>query len=505
MVVPIRKLIDSVPTPELRERREGGPEIFLYKIVDACASSVAVLNEIGTILHVNRAWRQFASQHNLLVYGYGVGFNYVQSCTDCWEMSVEKTTAIKKGIQRILDGEETEVHEEFALHSPTGQRLFVMRAARIDLLGSKGAFRILVTHEEISSNTETEAWSNNEERLCRLLETANIMPWEADVRSWCFTYVGGQAVRTLGYPLEEWRAPDFWTSHIHADDREYAISVCKKYSEVLDHFEFEYRMIALDGRIVWIHDLVSVIREGGKPVTLRGFMIDITERKRSEEALRDLSGRLITAQEEERSRVARELHDDLNQKLAMLSIELEQLGQKIPSRQKQLRTGIRDLWSRTQEISSEVHRLSYQLHPSKLDHLGLAAAVKSLCCELAEHHKVQIDFRHRGLPAVLAKEVTLCLFRVVQESLNNVIKHSGSREAKVVLEGTGKAVLLRVTDDGCGFDESAQMRGLGFISMRERLRLVGGEISVHSQPSFGTQINVSIPLVEITKLSVSRC
>ncbi|MGH9880821.1 MAG: sensor histidine kinase [Pyrinomonadaceae bacterium] len=118
----------------------------------------------------------------------------------------------------------------------------------------------------------------------------------------------------------------------------------------------------------------------------------------------------------------------------------------------------------SQEISSEVHRLSYQLHPSKLDHLGLAAAVKSLCCELAENHKVQIDFRHRGLPAVLAKEVTLCLFRIVQESLNNVIKHSGSREAKVVLEGTGKAVLLRVTDDGCGFDESAQMRGLGFWS-----------------------------------------
>jgi two-component system, NarL family, sensor kinase len=223
---------------------------------------------------------------------------------------------------------------------------------------------------------------------------------------------------------------------------------------------------------------------------------DITELKRTEEALRDLGGRLISAQEEERRRVALELHDNLNQKIALLSIELDKLVHKIPGWRGDLRACVRGLWAKTQEISSEIHQLSYQLHPSKLDHLDLTTAVKSLCDELAEHHEITIQFQHQGFPAVLPQAVTLCLFRIVQESLNNVIKHSGSQEARVVLERTKRSVRLSVSDNGCGFDsETARMKnGLGFISMGERLRLVGGEISIHSQPSRGAQIDVWVPL-----------
>jgi signal transduction histidine kinase len=225
---------------------------------------------------------------------------------------------------------------------------------------------------------------------------------------------------------------------------------------------------------------------------------DITERKRAEELLHDLGGRLIGAQEEERRRVALELHDNLNQKLALLSIELEQCAHKIPGWRGDLLARVRSLWAKTQEISLEIHRLSHQLHPSKLDYLGLAAAVQSLCDELAEHHEVTIQFHHLGFPAVLPQEVTLCLFRIVQESLSNVIKHSGSQEARVVLERTGQLVRLSVSDTGYGFDtESARMKnGLGLISMRERLRLVGGDISIRSQLSRGTQIDVWVPLGE---------
>ena len=225
---------------------------------------------------------------------------------------------------------------------------------------------------------------------------------------------------------------------------------------------------------------------------------DITELKQAEESLRDLGGRLISAQEEERRRLALELHDDLNQKIALLSIELDQLAHKIPGWRGDLRACARNLWAKTQEISTEIHRMSYQLHPSKLDHLDLATAVKSLCHELSEHYEFAIQFRHRGFPADLPQGVTLCLFRIVQESLNNVIKHSGSEEAQVMLERTKRSVRLSVSDTGCGFDtESARMKkGLGFISMGERVRLVGGEISIRSQPSRGTQIDVWVPLVE---------
>lgn len=349
---------------------------------------------------------------------------------------------------------------------------------------------------EYDAASPAGVWSTDEERLHFLLETANILPWEADAESWLFTYVGAQATKMLGYPVEQWYEPDFWTSHIHPDDLERAVSECLNYSVMMDNYEFEYRMVACDGRVVWIHDLVSVMRENGKPKTIRGFMIDITGRRQTEEALRELSGRLINAQEEERRRIARELHDDLNQRMALLSIELEQLGQKIPERQSELRKSVGELRTKAREISVEIHRLSHQLHPSKLDHLGLATALKSFCDEINSSQGLEIEFFQRGFPATLPKDVTLCVFRIAQESLRNIVKHSGAQEALVILEKTDSEISLCVSDDGCGFDtNSDKMKsGLGFVSMRERLRLVGGEIAIHSQPSWGTQIDVSVSL-----------
>ncbi|HEU0253867.1 MAG TPA: sensor histidine kinase, partial [Pyrinomonadaceae bacterium] len=225
------------------------------------------------------------------------------------------------------------------------------------------------------------------------------------------------------------------------------------------------------------------------------FMIDITDRKRAEEALKDLGGRLITAQEEERSRIARELHDDLNQRMALLSIELEQIQQEV-GKPAILRRRVHALQMQAQEIAADIHRLSYKLHPSKLDHLGLGAAVTSLCEELSKAGKLNVDLRLKGFPADLPRDLTLSVFRVVQESLRNSVKHSGAQAAQVVLEKSNRAVRLSVSDNGCGFDEkSASLsQGLGFISMRERIRFVGGEMHVYSQPERGTRIEVSVPL-----------
>jgi PAS domain S-box-containing protein len=181
--------------------------------------------------------------------------------------------------------------------------------------------------------------AKSEERLRRLVESTNVIPWEADARTWRFTYVGPQAVKILGYPLTSWYEETFWADHIHEEDRRGALEFCEASSHVSREYEFEYRMISSTGSIVWLHDLVGVETENGAPVTLRGFMIDITERKRGEQALSEstaalrhshrqiqrLAGRLITAQEEERKRVARELHDDINQKLAALAISLSKM------------------------------------------------------------------------------------------------------------------------------------------------------------------------------------
>jgi signal transduction histidine kinase len=223
---------------------------------------------------------------------------------------------------------------------------------------------------------------------------------------------------------------------------------------------------------------------------------DITRRKLAEEELRNLGGRLIKAQEEERSRVGRDLHDDLSQRLAIFSMGLEQLRREMPCERDDLTASVVNLMTRAQDLASEVHRLSYQLHPFKLDTLGLSAAIKSLCEEMSDHRDLKIKFQQKGFPAALPPDITLCIFRIAQEALHNIVKHSGAREAKLVLTKTPEAIRLRVVDRGFGFDiEAAKMKKrLGLLSMRERLRLVGGEISIRSRPSAGTQIDVLIPI-----------
>jgi signal transduction histidine kinase len=215
------------------------------------------------------------------------------------------------------------------------------------------------------------------------------------------------------------------------------------------------------------------------------------------EALPDLTIRMINAQEEERSRIARELHDDLGQKMALLSMELEQLGKMIPGQQ-DLREQIRTLQNQVLEISTDMHRLSHRLHPSKLDHLGLEAAVRGLCRDLDAAGMLPIDLYSKGDMADVPKDAQLCIFRIAQEALRNCAKHSGADSVYVVLAKTGGQVRLSVSDDGRGFDMGSQTinRGLGFTSMRERVRILGGRILVHSKPGRGTYIEASIPLAD---------
>jgi len=470
---------------------------FLRAVVDACASNVAVLDEVGTILYASKAWRLFEKANGLGGRHLSTSPNYFEECKRFTEPSTgeQNIATLRDDIHRILIGEEREFHRKYSYYGLSQPRHFVTHAARLNLPGS--AFRVLVTHDDVV--IAKEALKKSEERLSQLLETTKILVWEAEPDTWRFTYVSKQAVEILGYPIAQWYENGFLASHIYRDDQQRALSSYRRHSQVADNFDLTFRILAKDGRVVWVQNLISVTHEHGKPMRMRGFMIDISERKRTEEALQDLGGRLIAAQEEERRRVARELHDDLNQRMALLSIGLEQLAQEIP-KPPGLRGRFRKLQKQMHEISADIHRLSYQLHPSKLDHLGLAAAVKSLCIELSESRNLRVDLKQTGFPATLPKDVTLCAFRIVQEALGNCVKHSGAQTVQVVLEKTDGAIRLSVSDNGCGFDmeSDAMKRGLGFISMSERLHLVGGEIQILSRPLRGTCIKVSIPLVDIS-------
>jgi signal transduction histidine kinase/ligand-binding sensor domain-containing protein len=241
-----------------------------------------------------------------------------------------------------------------------------------------------------------------------------------------------------------------------------------------------------------------LVGSGGGAVGLwaRARLRRAAERDKTADEMRDLAGRLITAQEEERTRLARELHDDLSQSLALLSVDLELFGQKPPSAPGQINTRMQELSSQVKELSSEVHRLSHELHPAKLEQLGLVAAVRGFCMELSTAHEMAIEFEPPALPRVLPKNVALCLYRITQEALQNVVKHSGATGAKVELMADEREIRLVVTDDGQGFDADLMQGGgsLGLVSMRERVRMVQGQLAVNSCPGEGTRIEVRVPI-----------
>jgi signal transduction histidine kinase len=215
--------------------------------------------------------------------------------------------------------------------------------------------------------------------------------------------------------------------------------------------------------------------------------------RESETRMRYLSGRLLSAQEEERRRIARELHDNLAQQVTLLAIEIGQLA-KAPGHLAGVAAAMRKLGARTGDISKEIHDLSHRLHSTRLATLGLRGAVQGHCREL-EAEGLQVRCLTENIPDGLPYDVALCLFRIVQEGLHNVVKHSGVREAEVTLTGTKSGLLLTIADAGNGFDEAAATLrgGLGLTSMRERVHLIGGEITLRSRPGEGATIVARVP------------
>jgi PAS domain S-box-containing protein len=222
---------------------------------------------------------------------------------------------------------------------------------------------------------------------------------------------------------------------------------------------------------------------------------DITERRRAEEALSCMNRRVIEAEERERNRIAKDLHEDVGQRLALLAIGIDQLKNDLPNRTVELLDRVDAVWKQTLEILTDVKASAHELYSPRLEYLGVAAVLRVFCEEFGERKKVEIDFRSRGLPSLVQPEVSICLFRVLQEALDNGVKHSGVEKFRVQL-WADEEIHLTVSDCGAGFDLEAARRGrgLGLIRMEQRLRLVDGTFSVDSQPETGTTVLASVPL-----------
>jgi PAS domain S-box-containing protein len=262
---------------------------------------------------------------------------------------------------------------------------------------------------------------------------------------------------------------------------------------LIDRYQTEKRFIRRDGSLIWGRLSISLLNRTS-PLVL-STVEDITERKLAEEAFADVSRKLIEIQEKERTRIARELHDDINQRLALLAIEVDTLNLNPPNSAAELSRQLTEVWEGINEVSAEVHLISHQLHSPKLEHLGLVSAMTGLCREFAARQKVEIDFKSDDIRQRVSKDTSLCLFRILQEALHNAAKHSGARQFEVRLGCASNQLHLAVSDRGAGFDVESAMNkgGLGLISMHERVRLMSGTILIESKPMAGTTVHVRLP------------
>ncbi|HEU5255046.1 MAG TPA: PAS domain S-box protein [Vicinamibacterales bacterium] len=340
------------------------------------------------------------------------------------------------------------------------------------------------------------ALREREEQFRLIADSAPVIVWMSDVSKSC-TYLNQTWLKVTGQPFDAARG-NGWMDRIHPADVSQCWSSYTKAFERRESFQMDFRLRGSDGEYRWMVSTGAPQYQGdGSFAGYIGFAIDVTERRQAAEALATISQRLIDAQEAERGRIARELHDDIQQRLAVLSIDLGTLAGAGDAPATEARPKIEEAREQVMSIAKDVQALSHRLHPARLEYLGIVAAAAALCREASRDRAVEITFNAESVPEGVSRNIAVCLYRVLQEALQNAMKHSGTRTIDVTLRGGVDHIELIVRDFGAGFEIStSEGRGLGLTSMNERARAVRGRLAIQSEPQHGTTIHAIVPLVQ---------
>jgi PAS domain S-box-containing protein len=339
-----------------------------------------------------------------------------------------------------------------------------------------------------------EAVRESEQRFRLVANTAPVLIWMSG-HDKLHTYFNQSWLEFTGHSLAD-ELGKGWEREVHPDDLGFCLKASTDAFNRRESFKRQYRLRRYDGEYRWMFDIgVPRFNTDGGFAGYIGSCVDVTERKMAEDTLSNFSGRLISAQEEERRRIAREIHDDYNQRLAVLANDLEEAAESVADFPVETSQRLHQLWNAVSELGADLHSLSHRLHSSTLESLGLVAGARAFCQEFADQQQIQVDFTHENVPRRIAGDVALCLFRITQEGLRNVKRHSGTNRAEVRLEGLDSKLHLSISDRGRGFDpnQRSERAGIGIYSMEERLRSLGGSLEVHSKLMEGTRIDAWLP------------
>lgn len=381
-----------------------------------------------------------------------------------------------------------------------------IRDAAGKLVGYRGVDRDITTRRQAEIALEA-----SQQRFRDIVNTTDGLVWEADAKTFDFTFVSQQAERLLGYPAADWLQPGFWVEHLHPDDKAWAPDYCASYTKRVEPHDFEYRFIARDGRTVWLHDIVTVVAEAGVPRWLRGIMVDITGRKQAEQQLREmaesletkvlertaqlrrLAAQLTLTEERERRKLAQDLHDDLGQLLAVMKIKLTSVSAGA------LQPVIDQVVALIAQADRAARNITQQLSPPVLHTLGLVPALQWLAEEMERTYGLRVRIDHDDCPRRLVDEVQAVLYRAARELLINVAKHAGVKDAALSCLCHRDMLVLMVSDAGSGFDPAGHFGfwpghdSFGLRSIHERIANLGGKMEIDSSPENGTTITLSMP------------
>ena len=455
-----------------------------------------VVEHIGDALFVDDAAGRVVFANDQFLNLFGFRRDELQNITLEDYVAPEYRAQLRDRHHRRIRGEAMPSQFEYEGCRRDGTRIWLevdvvpVKAQDGKLIGTQSALRDITARRQAE-----QVLRESEERFRLVANAAPVLIWMSGPDKLC-NYFNQTWLEFTGRPFEA-ELGNGWSEAVHAEDLKACLDTYTQAFDRHESFKMQYRLRRNDGEYRWVLDIgVPRFNCDGTFAGYIGSCVDVTDHKLAEEALSNVNRSLIEAQEEERTRIARELHDDINQQLALLAIALDQLKQELPRSLPQLRGRIEELQNRTSAVSSDIQTLSHRLHSSKLEYLGLVAAAKGFCGEFSEQHHVEVAFEHQQVPSSLPKDISLCLFRVLQAALANALKHSGVRRYEVLLSGTANGIHLTVRDHGIGFDLEKVLsgHGIGLISMRERVRLVNGKISIQSRPDRGTTIDIDVPL-----------
>jgi PAS domain S-box-containing protein len=412
--------------------------------------------------------------------------------------TLDRANLAAKGIQSMVvvpSGVDTEGRGALVLLTTTpGREWPNPLVARLGMIGS-------LFGNAVGRRRAEQQLLEKQEWLQLALEASMTALWELDVRTGRVRWSQRQSTLLGKEPVELEASYQKFLELIPEEDREdlhrRALAVLTN-KEGDDAIVTEWRFHEPGGAIRWLLFRGQVFRdERGKPLRLQGVNVDITDLKQAKMELMQLTERLIRAQEDERQRLARDLHDDIGQRLSLLIIGLDRLKHQLSPELRSEREQVAVALEAASTLATDIHGLSHQLHSSKLQHLGLKSALRELCVQMSRQHAIEVDLFASNTPWVVTAEKSLCLYRVAQEALKNAAKHSGGSMIKVELEVLHGFLQLKVSDNGKGFDVNNYEPGLGLASMRERMRMVGGSLEIHSSRGAGTEI---VTRVEVSVL-----